>query len=104
MTVGDWLAAREPAPPPALLARMRDTLGIAADRDATDAHEALLASGTALLERLLGDGDEGRGTALDLLAADALVTYAFEAAAEDATTLASRADAALARLAALGDA
>lgn len=103
MTVGEWLAAREPAPPTALLARMREALDREADRDAIDAHETLLGAGVTLLERMLGAGDQGRGSALDLLAADALVTYAFEAAAEDATTLAPRADAALERLAALGD-
>lgn len=104
MTVDEWLAAREPAPPPALLARMRETLADMGHDDAARAHDVLLSAGASLLERMLGTGDEGRGAALDLLAADALVTYAFEAAAEDATTLAPRADAALARLAALGEA
>jgi hypothetical protein len=44
--------------------------------------EHLASAGHALLERVLAHLAGGRELALDLLAADALVTYAFEAQAE----------------------
>jgi hypothetical protein len=56
---------------------------------------------------LLADGRTGRECAPELLAADALVTYAFEAASDDSPRLAGRARDAmtrLARLAAVGSA
>ena len=39
--------------------------------------------GRYALDRSLGRGETGNDVALDLLAADAFVTYAFEAAAEE---------------------
>ena len=49
----------------------------------------------------MADPSNGRGRALDLLAADALVTYAFEAASEHPETLAQCAEAATLRIARL---
>jgi hypothetical protein len=73
-----WLEARRPALPPTLRAhlerRAEDVPGILPD-DLADA-------GRALLARVLARPAAGRELALDLLAADALVTYAFEAQAE----------------------
>jgi hypothetical protein len=73
-----WLAGRRPAPPPALRARL--------EAAATDAPEPLpehLARlGRELVARVLRRPDGGRELALDLLAADAFVTYTFEAQAE----------------------
>ena len=58
--------------------------------------------------KLLAEGCGDREAAPDLLAADALVTYAFEATAEDATLSAkaidARAASAMRRVATLGDA
>lgn len=54
-----------------------------------------------LLNDLLARASAGRESALDLLTVDALVTYAFEAAAKDPETLADRADEAMARLSAI---
>jgi hypothetical protein len=65
------------------------------------AHEALLATAESLLAELLALDCAGRDRALDLLAVDAMVTYAFEAAAESPETLATRATAAMASVAAL---
>jgi hypothetical protein len=45
----------------------------------------------------------GRAAALDLLAADALATYAFEAAADDPDAIPARARAAMARLSSFAD-
>ena len=50
---------------------------------------------------LIADGATSRRTALDLLAADALATYAFELASERPESLATLADAAMRRFAAL---
>jgi hypothetical protein len=41
----------------------------------------------AVLARLLRDGETARDSAMELLAADALVTYAFEAQSEDPNAL-----------------
>jgi hypothetical protein len=73
-----WLDQRRPAPPRALRAQI--------ERAVTDmplplpAHLAEL--GHALLARVASRPDGGRELALDLLAADAFITYAFEAQAE----------------------
>lgn len=99
-TVERWLATREPAPPPALAARLRELLGPSAlaarEREAT---EVLLAAGEAVLARLLREAKTTRESALDLLAADALVTYAFEAAAEAPAALEERAARSMASIA-----
>lgn len=73
-----WLAARRPAAPPTLVEPMTRWL---VDSPA-GLPEHLALAGRALLERVLARPQGGRELALDLLAADALVTYAFEAQAE----------------------
>ena len=103
MTVGDWLSARTPAPPPPLAARLHAALGPRLAEPSTRAREAMLQTAEALLADLIALESAQRDCALDLLTVDALVTYAFEAAAEHPDTLAERAtDAmvAMARLAA----
>ncbi len=96
-----WLDAR-PVPPPALLAsRVREALLDAPAAVGAAPAEALLVAGEALLARLLNAGRTSREGALDLLTADALVTYAFEAAAEDGTPIGERARRAMVRIAAL---
>ena len=67
-----WLAEREPAPPEALPLPRIEGGGAPV--------EALAEEGVRLLERALTGSGERRG-AFDLLAADALLTYACEAAA-----------------------
>ena len=76
---GDWLSARSAGVPGALAEAMAGAVRKAAGEESVG---ATLAS--AALERLatVARPDAGRGTALDLLAADALLTAAFEAAAE----------------------
>lgn len=63
--------------------------------------EACLAAGEALLAGVLRDDTGSREVALDLLAADALVTRAFERAADAPATLPALADAAMLRIARL---
>ncbi|MDE3054977.1 MAG: hypothetical protein KGL38_00875 [Gemmatimonadota bacterium] len=101
MTIGDWLAGRTPAPPDALARRVRELLAADLSRDAAGAHQACEAAAEALLERLLAGRETGRETALDLLAVDALVTYAFEHAASQGD-LDAEAAGAMQRIAALG--
>ncbi len=73
-----WLAGRTPAPPAGLGARVR---GAVSDTDAP-LPERLVQLGRDLLGRVAARPAGGRELALDLLAADALITYAFEAQAE----------------------
>lgn len=64
---------------------------------------ALLASAESAMTALLGDGCLTRESALDLLAVDALITYAFEAAADEPDRLEERSEQALAAIAALAE-
>jgi hypothetical protein len=73
-----WLEARHPAPPAALEAHLQ--AAVADSPDPLPEHLARL--GRDVLARVAGHPDGGRELALDLLAADAFVTYAFEAQAE----------------------
>jgi uncharacterized membrane protein len=102
MTIGEWLATRTPAPPPALMSRVRDILGDATSDDARFATDRCLDAAERMVAGLLHDGRTGRESAADLLAADALVTYAFEAASADPAGLVERARATMVRLARLG--
>ena len=81
-SVRAWLAVRGPAAPPGLAARLEDATGIdgAAGNQGLADHLARL--GLALLNRVAGAPAGGRELAADLLAADAMVTYAFEAQAD----------------------
>lgn len=83
-SLGEWLASRTPVPPENLLERMRaeiERLGIS---DADVSSQNLADAGASILKSLDDKGCSDRSSALDLLAADALFTYAFEAAAESA--------------------
>ena len=102
MILARWLDARRPLPPAALRARIDAALGRDLLADADDVSETLLAAGERLVRTLLDEDATSRGSALDLLAADALVTYAFEAASESPAELSERAATAMARIAALG--
>lgn len=100
MTVHAWLEARRPAPPTALADRVRDLVASVPDEDEPAA--ACLRAAEQALARLVREGDAGRAQALDLLAIDALVTYAFEAAADHPDTIGPRAHAAMAALSRVG--
>jgi hypothetical protein len=102
MTIGEWLATRTPAPPAALMSRVRDMLGDAVHDDARFATDRCLDAAERMVAGLLRDARTGRESAADLLAADALVTYAFEAASAEPAGLLERARAAMLRLARLG--
>ena len=75
-----WLDARRPGPPPELRAHIDAVLAVTGHHDAsvvTQLGEAALRSLAIAIEKC----DE-RAAAIDLLTADALLTYAMEAAAE----------------------
>ena len=103
MTVGAWLRSRTPVPPTTMLAGMNDALGERASLDAAAAPTAFLDAGVTLLEVLLRTDVLPRDRAGDLLTADALVTYAFEAAASSPMAVDDFATAAMTRLAALAE-
>lgn len=101
MTIGEWLDTRTPAPPEALRVALRGALGPALARDAGAVADASIAAAVGLLEHTLAAGCRDRAQAMSLLAADALVTYAFEAAADEPDLLGERAARAVERLARL---
>jgi hypothetical protein len=101
---GAWVAAHAEQPPVALRARLDAILNATPAATGAPVAPALFEAGEALLETILRSGSTQRDAALDLLTADALVTYAFEAAAEDAATLDARAAAAMRAIAAVVDA
>jgi hypothetical protein len=101
MTPAEWLASRTPVPPAALRARLDEALhGMGGTTGALP--EAYLQAAERLIEHLLQGECTSRDSALDLLTADALVTYAFEAAGETPESLVPRATTAMRRIAMLG--
>lgn len=102
MTIADWVAARTAGAPPALTTRVLAALASVLDDPADTVPEAALAAADAALRQLLARGGT-RAAAPDLLAVDALVTYAFESACDEPDQLVERAAAAMRRVAALAD-
>jgi hypothetical protein len=80
--VRDWLALRVPVPPSALAERIADSIGDVQCERAT--LPAMLVDRAVQLLRSIGST---RDSADDLLAADALITYAIEAAIENCADL-----------------
>ena len=102
MTVGEWLHTREPRPPAALAARLDAVLGDALAESDGEIPTLFLAAGERLVANLLQSNSTSRDSALDLLTADALVTYAFEAESTTTESISARAALAMTRIAALG--
>jgi hypothetical protein len=102
MTLARWLDARTPPPPAALRERIDAALRDDLARESADVFETCLAAAEQLVGGLLSENATSRESALDLLAADALVTYAFEAASDQPHALALRASTAMTRIATLG--
>ncbi len=93
-------ASRADVAPEALERRVRQLLE-SSGGPATSPVERHLTAAEQTVARLLRDQSTSRASALDLLAADALATYAFELAADDPDTIPELAIAAMARFAAL---
>ena len=94
--VRQWLATNERGVPPRLAHHLRESV-VAAGGTVN----GLLDGGERLLGAAIAADPMTRAQALDVLGADALVTYAFEAAADEPGQLAEWADAAMRRIAAL---
>ena len=78
MTVREWVEQRTSRPPAALERRMFEMLGDDVSGDAAKAAELCLAAAERALRDLVEAERFGRDSALDLLAIDALTTYAYE--------------------------
>lgn len=101
---GAWVAAHAEQPPHALRERLDAMLNAESAEPAMPVSPALFEAGRTLLSDILVHGSTQRAAALDLLTADALVTYAFEAAADEPALLGARAADAMRAIAALVDA
>jgi hypothetical protein len=77
VSAADWLRERFPDAPAPLLARMLESLP-----EQSDSVPDALAEGALTIYARLLEGDDGRADAIPLLAADALLTHAFQAQAE----------------------
>jgi hypothetical protein len=77
VTLRDWLAHREPSPPRVLQERV-EALALAVPELPGDPAGSLLAAAEEAMTHLARRSPEDRASALDLLAVDALVTYAME--------------------------
>lgn len=78
-----WLGSRRPAPPGALRERLQSAVDQLLPAPGSPLPAYLAQLGRELLERVVARPEGGRELALDLLAADAFATYAFEAEAEE---------------------
>jgi hypothetical protein len=99
----EWLASRKPPPPQRLRARLNAAVpDITANAQYEIPGSLVDAASTILRDTLEQSSAERNGTAaLDLLAADALITYAVEAAAEDCERFVALTDEMIARLSAV---
>ena len=103
----EWLDSRTPPPPPHLAQRISEAVAESVDGSPESATssvpELLTTAAIRLLERTTSGGavSPARASALDLLAADALLSYAVEAAAEDCATFVETPNAMIERLSAI---
>jgi len=96
----DWILANAPDIPPELVSRVRLVLERNTGWEELALPEALLLAGDELLASVLRAGNgEARAGAMDLLSADACVTWAFEIASGEPGTLSARAESAIQRIA-----
>jgi hypothetical protein len=101
VTVRDWLATREPSPPRVLRERVEALAGAVPER-AGETSATLLDAAEAALGGLARRPADDRATAVDLLAVDALVTYALESAAESPDEIPALSEQAMTRLSRVG--
>ena len=100
----EWLSSRDPEAPAALTTCARELLEAHPEWEQLSRVDALIEASEALLRRVLEGGAvarTNRANALYLLAADACVTWAFEAAADDPASISSRAERATMGIAAI---
>ena len=82
MTVGDWLSARSSTVPPSLRARVLALLGDGVAAPAAEAETVFIDAAARALAEILEGRRFARDAAPDLLAVDALMTYAYEHAGD----------------------
>ncbi len=100
MTFSAWLATASPTSPPRLVAHVEAVVRAHPVPPDTPVDAALVGAAERLLASVIGEGGgAARERAVDLLAADACVTWAFEASADDVGTLPRKAHAVIAQLA-----
>jgi len=92
MPLRRWLDSRSEEAPVALKARIGQLVDAHPEWETLPIPEALMAASEALMAGVLAADAKDRRTALDLLAADACVTYAFEAASETPASLVALAE------------
>ena len=101
MTLDQWLDRRELVPPLALRRRLKVAARSTPEAAALAVPEAALESSLELLAGLLHRADPSRSGAIELLTVDALMTYAFEGAADTPERLEALGELAMERIAAL---
>jgi len=101
VTHAEWARQRAPLAPPALIRRLGAIFGSHPGWNSHGRAEAFQRATEVLARRVLAADGSNRSDALDLLTADACVTFAFEAAADDPATLGERARVLQQRIAAL---
>jgi hypothetical protein len=91
VTVRDWIEQRPAQPPASLTQQVLSMLGPEADAEESRTAEACLSAAVRALEALVEEKRFARDYAAELLAIDALTTYAFEhaSARDDARRLAA---------------
>ena len=95
----EWVERAEPAAPPALVRRVAEVFSAHPGWEELPVADALTLAGEELLRAVLGEtAADARACALDLLAADACVTWAFEVAATAPDVLPGRAQDAMQRI------
>ena len=98
-THSEWVERAEPAAPPALVRRVAEVFSAHPGWEELPVADALTLAGEELLRAVLGEtAADARACALDLLAADACVTWAFEVAATAPDVLPGRAQDAMQRI------
>lgn len=82
MTVREWIIRRTPAPPSSLTRQVLALLGPDAQADEGQTAEICLVAAARALDGLLSENRFARESAVELLAIDALTTYAYEYASQ----------------------
>ena len=101
MTHSEWVVSRAPGAPRALIECLTVLLEEHPEWRELSRADALMLASEALACRVLSADVSKRENALDLLTADACVTFVFEAAADEPATLDARAQLLQRRIASL---
>jgi hypothetical protein len=96
-----WIDSRVPEAPAALKRRIAQLVAEHPEWEAMPRSQAMLQASECLMQDVLAAAPKDRDAALALLAGDACVTYAFEAAADQPESFVELADRAMQRIAQL---